>query len=40
MNRTGKGRAITTEGLNYLSQSNNIGETTIKKEIDVNYTRD
>jgi len=40
MNRTGKGRTITTEGLNYLSQSNNIGETTIKKEIDVNYARD
>jgi len=40
MNRTGKGRAITTEGLNYLSQSNKIGETTIKKEIDVNYARD
>ena len=39
MNRTGKGRTITTEGLNYLSQSNLAGKMTIKKEIDVNYTR-
>ena len=39
MIRTGKGRTITTKGLDYLSRSDQVGKTVIKKEIESGYER-
>ncbi|MBL0722050.1 MAG: hypothetical protein JJV88_05665, partial [Sulfurovum sp.] len=39
MIRTGKGRTITTKGLEYLSRSDQVGKTVIKKEIEAGYER-
>ena len=39
MIRTGKGRTITTKGLEYLSRSDQVGKVVIKKEIEAGYER-
>jgi len=39
MIKTGKGRTITTKGLDYLSKSDQINKTVIKKEIEAGYIR-